>query len=195
MTATLYTREELETKTGPQLVAIFNEIQDQHPDGQRVKRFASRDAGINRILTVQEVQPDAPSNVVDPKDVTAAMNRADRAREAGEPEPVPVAAPEPQDSTEDSSEDEVPSKRRGRKPLPRGTYNLEGGPTKRPYRANSGRGRLLAILTTDGSTFEDLLPHFPQWDRDQVHNTIRMCARWLGFTITTDDNGVIRATR
>ena len=168
----MYTRQELEAKTGPQLVEIFNSIQDQSPNGKRIQKFSSRGAGINRILTVQGVEP-------------------------LDPEVVSDMLPPHDEIVENNLKAEADSVllKRGRKPLPRGEYNLEGGPDKRPYRQNSGRGRLLAILTTTGATFEELVPQFPEWDRDQVHNTIRMTARWLGFNITTDDNGVIRASR
>ena len=165
-----YTYEELEARTPKQLLAIFNEEQVRL-GGTAINGPVPRESLINRIRSLQNLPtPSAP-------------------------EPEAVSDPEPQDSVEVRTEDEVAPRKRGRRPLPRGVYNLEPGPVQRPFRAGSGRGRLLAILTEDGATFDELLPQFPQWDRDQVHNTIRMCARWLGYTITTDEAGVIRASR
>lgn len=43
----MFTQVQLETKTGPELVAVFNGIEGVSP----VKRFRTRQAGVQRILT------------------------------------------------------------------------------------------------------------------------------------------------
>ena len=43
----MFTQAQLETKTGPELVAVFNGIEGVSP----VKRFRTRQAGVQRILT------------------------------------------------------------------------------------------------------------------------------------------------
>jgi hypothetical protein len=140
---TTYTRDELEQKTRGELLAIFNAIQDRHPDGRRVDRLDGRDSAINRILSIQEVLP----------------------TKLGRPRQL------------------------------RGVYNLEGCGVARNYRATSGRGRVASILSGEGATFEQLLEQFPEWNENQLHNTIMRTAQWLGFNLTTDDDGVIRASR
>ena len=183
----MYTKQDLENKSGPELVTIFNSL----PGNSRVKRFTNREVGIRRILVAQDTTPD---NVVDPKDVTVDQVRAERGDKLT-PKEVVKAIGEIADKVVPNVKTTDEPTKRGRKKDPRGTYNLKGGLTQRPFRASSGRGQLLAILTGEGATFTDLLPKFPQWTEDQLHHTIRMTSRWLGFTITTDTNGVIRATR
>lgn len=151
----MFTQATLETKTGPELVEIFNGL----PGVKQVKRFTNRETGVRRILeaSLENQRPEA--------------NRR---------------PPQPEDAP----------KKRGRKKEPRGTYNLKGGDNKRSYRESSGRGQMLAILTTTGATFDELVERFPQWNADKIHGTIKnVVATWLGFDVTTDDNGVIRASR
>lgn len=69
-------------------------------------------------------------------------------------------------------------------------FNLEASLTKRNYRENSGRGKLVAALR-DGRTFEQLLAEFPQWDEAGLNKTIRIINWWLGFGIVEDESGVI----
>ncbi len=78
---------------------------------------------------------------------------------------------------------------------PQRAYNRAAGPTPRHYRSNSNRGKLLAILMGEGAKFEDLLKEFPVWNATQLHRTLNMTSWWLGFELTTDDEGVIRASR
>lgn len=163
----MFTQDELTSKTGPELVEIFNGL----PGVQQVKRFTNRDTGIRRILASQSTEVVDKPLVGDSHE--SELNAENR--------------PSPNDGV-------LPTKR-GRKKQPRGTYNLEAGPVVRSFRANSARGRLLAVLTSEGATFASLLETFSEWNEDQLHKTIRMANWWLGFAISTDDSGIITASR
>jgi len=161
----MFTQEQLIEKTGPELVEIFNGL----PGVTQVKRFTNRDTGIRRILASQVVDDLAGTGLAS-LGVTQEV-LSDPANVVSEPA------------------------KRGRKKQPRGTYNLTGGERKRSYRANSRRGRLLAVLTADGATFEGLLGQLEEFNTETLHNDIKMVSRWLGFDVTTDDAGIIRASR
>ena len=166
-----HTRQELESLTSRELVNIFNEIPGVHT----ITRFSSRMSGVNRILSLE-----SSPTVVPCKNIIRATEKIEPlvdVRPAEEPAPLP----------------EIMTT--SRKRTPRGTYTLTGGPTKRPYRTNTQRGKLLTVLTEDGATFERLRVLFPQWDAGRLHRTIRMLSNYFGFDFTTDDQGVIRASR
>lgn len=60
----MFTQTELETKTGPELVNIFNGIEGVSP----VKRFRTREAGVSRIITTYTgmlIADMIPDDVVD----------------------------------------------------------------------------------------------------------------------------------
>ena len=48
----MFTQDQLEAKTGPELVAIFNALDGVSP----VKRFRDRETGVNRILGYTQVE-------------------------------------------------------------------------------------------------------------------------------------------
>ena len=83
-------------------------------------------------------------------------------------------------------------KKRGPVSTP-GSYNLPAGPILKAHRANSARGRLILILLEGGGrTFAELLEIFPNWNEAQLHKTIRMLNWYLGYSVSTDDAGIIR---
>jgi len=199
----MFTQEKLNAMSGPELVAAYNSIEGVRP----VKRFKNRETGVRRIMANTAITTETV--ISDPREIQAALVRAEkggsrqileRALASTEAELTPGTEPDTMGATPGASggdpvaEAENAPKKRGRKRLPRGEYNLEAGPIRRSFRENSNRGRLVSVLT-EGATFEQLLDRFQMWNEDQLHKTIRMVNWWLGFEISTDESGIIRATR
>tara|TARA_R110002153_G_scaffold132597_2_gene281656 strand:- start:22652 stop:23242 length:591 start_codon:yes stop_codon:yes gene_type:complete len=193
-----HTREDLEAKTSRQLVEIFNAI----PGVQTVTRFSSRMSGVNRILTIQpDVRPVAEP--IKPAAAPASLEEIVNAPFHMSSQHVIATEAPPKLTWADTGtvRDEVDiavdylAQSRPRRKATQGTYNLTGGVTKRNYRENTQRGKLLHVLMVDGATFDRLLILFPQWDASHLHRTIRMLSNHFGFDFTTDDAGVIRASR
>ena len=165
--------QDLSAKSGPELVSLFNSIPGVTP----VKRFASRPAGIKRILAALAENPEA--TVEEPKPaipvgLATALGMTVRNVDTGE-----IQKPD------------EPVRRRGRQRQERGTYNVEAGPIRRSHRANSTKGRLFDALVA-GATFEQLQEQFDQLTETQLHRKIREMAWWLGYELRTDSDGVIR---
>ena len=151
------------TKTGPELVSLFNAI----PGVKPVKRFASRADAVKRIMRTLAA---APTSVIP--------------RVGAEIKIQPVAiAPVAATVTL--------GKKRGPKSSV-GIYNLPKGDLIKAHRVNSERGRLILILLEGGGrTFAELLEIFPNWDAAQLHKTIRMLNWYLGYSVFTDDAGIM----
>jgi hypothetical protein len=165
----MFTQEDLATKTGPQLVSLFNGIEGTKP----IKRFTNREVGIRRILAVtagmevefSEIRPVGENLVKLESQVAATLEEI-------------VNAP---------FKDAKPKKERG-------VYNIPRKPLIRTFRKNSRRGRLITRLLTTGATFDELLVDteigFPV--ELTLHKTLRILNWWTGYGLTTDENGIIR---
>lgn len=176
----MFTQTQLETKTGPELVNIFNNIDGVRP----VRRFRTRIVGMNRILTTYKLITEK-STVVDPKAVQAELVRAERGEE-----PIgktPAQALEDLDTQLEEDEADLAK----RQPRERGVYNLPRKDLIRTFRPNSRRGRLIAILLGQGATFDELLVKSEFREESVLHKTIRILNWWTGYRISTDDDGII----
>lgn len=166
-TTTNFTREQLEAMPGPELVRTFNSI----PGVRQVKKFSSRGAGVNRILTLQ-------GSSALPVVSKAKVRKTYVASEGVEMVDVDYS-----------------SLTKGRKRLPRGTYDMEADAEKqesRNMRPSSGKGQLHEALR-EGATFDELLAdeQFADWGPEKLHYTIRSLSWWHGYALRTDENGTI----
>lgn len=171
----MYTQDELESKTTRELAEIFNNI----PGTKPVKRFSNKEVGVRRVLAVLPDEQLPPPASLQKLLTFNAPSKSVAKRMVAQTERIEPLV------------DERP-KKRGRKRAERGIYNEPLGQTLRTARPSSGRGRLLEMLLT-GATFSELQAALPQWTEDQLHRHIRNTHFYLGYRLTTDDNGVIRA--
>tara|TARA_R110002167_G_C12707228_1_gene655152 strand:- start:41791 stop:42333 length:543 start_codon:yes stop_codon:yes gene_type:complete len=177
----MYTQDNLAGKTNKELVAIFNAIEGT----QDIKRFSNVEVGIRRILCVT-MEDNTPDPLAAPQEVVTKSVRkridAQNAEVLVQPSIQPVAEVAPV----------AGPKKRGRKRAERGFYSEPLGAVLRSCRASSGRGRLIEFLLA-GATFEELRAQLPQWSEDQLHRHIRNSHFYLGYRLTTSDDGIIRA--
>jgi len=180
----MFTQSELETKSGPELVAIFNAL-----DGvDQVKRFRNRETGVKRILAF------ATSGYAEEGDLFR----------SGDPKnPAPptlinmLNGGEPTETSRvDASQPNESNAPKTREPKVRGIYNLERKELIRTFRPNSRRGRLITLLLNEGSTFDALLANTEVGFNEEgvLHKTLRILNWWTGYGLTTDADGVIRLT-
>jgi len=169
---------ELATKSGPELVALFNAIPGVAP----VKRFASRADAVKRIIRTLAENPSA----IPPAPVVIQPKEGDTLRVSGEV--IGTVAPKATEIVE------VFNKVAAKVGRPRRTEFVFNYPVRdysRTCRENSGRGRLLAAVR-EGLTFSQLLERCPQWDADRLSKNIQKLHTWLGYGLSTDEDGVIR---
>lgn len=142
------------------------DIYNSIPGVKPAKRFSSKEVAVRRILKALSGSEATPVGLADGLSV-----RNVRTGEVQQP------------------------KKRGRKKKVPGIYNLSNeGRLHRNFRPSSGRGKLVALLQ-EGRTFTELLTELPQWNPDQLHKHIRCLNYWGGWALSTDEKGVIRATR
>ncbi len=156
----MFTQTELETKTGPELVAVFNGIEGVSP----VKRFRTREAGVQRILVTYGTLSVKVTPEVDAEILAAAADGDD----------IPIVRQPKVRGVYNLDRKELirtfrPNSRRGRLI----TLLLGEGATFDQLLAN----------TEVGFNTEDVL-----------HKTIRILNWWTGYGISTDDNGIITLT-
>ncbi len=178
----MFTQDQLEAKSGPELVAIFNDLDGVSP----VKRFRTREAGVQRILGFTA---DPTVVAADPKAIQAALVRAERG-------PTPAEALAALDTQLEEDEASLATESTKREPKVRGVYNLDRKDLIRTFRPNSRRGRLIAVLLGQGATFDALLANTEVGfnKEDVLHKTIRILNWWTGYGISTDENGIITLT-
>jgi hypothetical protein len=165
----MFTQDNLASKSGPELVAIFNGLEGTSP----VKRFTNREVGIRRILAVTADYPVEEATIT-PAEALENLDTQLEEDEANLAAEVAVA----------------------RQPKVRGIYNEPRKDLIRTFRPNSRRGRLITLLLNEGATFDELLANTEVGfnEEDVLHKTIRILNWWTGYGLTTDDSGVIRLT-
>lgn len=161
MTITIAKDSELATKSGPELVAVYNELA-QKLGIPTTQRFSTRDVGVRRIVALLSEHPELQVAPVKKPSIPA-----DLAKKSSTKEKAPKASVRP--------------------------FDLKASLTKRPYRPNCGRGKLITALR-EGRTFAQLQKEFTQWDADRLEYTIRKLSNWLGFAVKENAEGVIRLT-
>ena len=98
----------------------------------------------------------------------------------------------------DLSELKAPKKPRGRKSF---NWTSEKGTEVKQHRAGTKRATVVELLTSKkGATFvqvqEEIAKRFPggEWNDATCYEGIKLIHSSLGYTLTQDDKGVIRAT-
>lgn len=135
--------------------------------GESVKRFATRDAGIKRITAALAAMP--PEELASEEDSTA------------------VDKPTPGKAAKTPRKEGAPKVRRAK-------FDFWPDETPKQTRPGTKRDRLLGMLRQkNGATIEEVMAEIGWCYRDAVDG-IRLIHVYVGYGLSEDDNGRIRAT-
>jgi len=169
------TREQVENMGGRELVALHNELCPEKP----VKRFASRAAGVRRVLAALEA-----IGAGEQAEDTAGEQQAARAgaQQAAAPEAVEaVTGPEQPAQPQPGAGPEQPAPKRSRRRS--GVRRFEPGGELKPPRPTSKRGKLLEWLREpQGMAAEEIAAMF-EWQPRDVMDALRLLARANGYVV------------
>lgn len=166
------TKEQVERMGGRELVALHNELCPEKP----VKRFASRAAGVRRVLAALEA-------------IEAGEQAEDTAGEqqaapAGPEQAAPVEAgsgPEEPAQPQPGAGPEQPAPKRSRRRS--GVRRFEPGGELKPPRPTSKRGKLLEWLREPQGMAADEIAAMFEWQPRDVMDALRLLAKANGYVV------------
>ena len=166
------TPEQVETMSGPELVAAYNALGPKKP----VKRFANRDIGVRRVLEALEAAaaagdgPETPAGAG--QDTTAPVAAATTPEEPSQPQP------------EGGPEQAAPKRSGGRRAV---RHFEPGGELKAP-RPTSKRGKLLEwLVEPEGMSADEIATMF-EWTPRDVKDALRLLAKVNGYVVFLGDD-------
>jgi len=171
------TKEQVEAMGGRELVDLYNELCPEQP----VKRFASRAAGVRRVLAALETagtdeQAEAPAG----QEQAAALEAVDAGsgpEEAAQPEPG--AGPD------------QPAPKRSRKRSGVRSFTPEG--ELKPPRPGSKRAILLEWLLEPEGMSEEAITEMFEWKPRDVKDALRLLAKANGYVVYQSGDAEWRA--